>query len=52
LFSTDGRLVQDQRYDVGRNAVVQLDLKGLAAGLYVVKVAAAAGLVVKKLIVK
>jgi len=50
LFSTDGRLVQDERYDVGRNAVVQLDLKGLAAGLYVVKVAGEAGLVVKKLV--
>ncbi len=50
LFSTDGRLVLDQRFGAGKGAVLPLDLKGLAAGLYVLKVEAEAGLVVKKLV--
>jgi PKD repeat protein len=50
LFSTDGRLVLDQRFGAGKDAVLPLDLKGLAARLYVLKVQAEAGLVVKKLV--
>jgi PKD repeat protein len=51
LYSVDGRLLQSRVYDTVQSAVIPLDLKGLAAGLYVVKVEAAAGLVVNKLMV-
>jgi len=52
LYSVDGRLVQNRMFDTAQGSVIQLDLSGLAAGLYIVKVEAAAGLVIKKLVVK
>ena len=52
LYHADGRLVHDLPVDLTKNEVLTLDLKGLAAGVYLVKVQAAAGIAVKKLVIQ
>ena len=52
LYSTDGRLVQQNRYDSLQGAVVRLGLENMASGMYLVKIGAENGVVVKKLTVQ
>jgi PKD repeat protein len=52
LYSTDGRLVQNNRFDTLQGSVVRLGLENLASGMYLVKISAENGVVVKKLTVQ
>ena len=52
LFSVDGRLVRSERFDNTPANALPMDISGLAAGMYLVKVQAENGVVMKKLVVE
>ncbi|MCA0236767.1 MAG: T9SS-dependent M36 family metallopeptidase [Bacteroidetes bacterium] len=52
LYSVDGRLVRSDRFDNTPANALPMDISGLAAGMYMVKVQAENGVVMRKLVVE
>ncbi len=52
LYSADGRLIQNKQVDTLQGANIRLGLESLASGMYLVKISAENGVVVKKLAIQ